>query len=301
MRTPTIRTYYSALQEQFKLQSRILTDVLPHSGERGRNDEERFREFLGRILPKKYSVASGFIVCSVPSVEVSSQTDVVLFDELLNSPIHRELTSFVYPVEIVYGTVEVKGRLEKRDLNKICQDIAKIRALGKRRYYIRYAAVPKSNEQPTKYITGRAELHTAVPPRAFVFAYEQKGWSNLGAFIDSLREAAVEGHAHIHGIAILDSDWYVTQEAHAKVPHTFHGKEGDALLNFVNGMLHSIGSVSMMQMSIGTIRVLLLLRMTISAESSFSNSMPNPTVNRTRRHMPSTWRASRRRAGYLAR
>ena len=100
MKTPTIRTYYSALQEQFKLQSRILTDVLPHSGERGRNDEERFREFLGRILPKKYSVGSGFVVCSETSVPVSSQTDVVLFDELLNPPIHRELTSFVYPVEM---------------------------------------------------------------------------------------------------------------------------------------------------------------------------------------------------------
>lgn len=250
VKTPSIRNYYSALQEQFKLQSSVLTDVLPHSGERGRNDEERFREFLGRILPKKYSVGSGFIVCSEALVPVSSQTDVVLFDEFHNSPIHRELTAHVYPVEMVYGTVEVKGRLEKRDLKKICEDIAKIRALGKHRYYIKYGSVAKSEEQPTKQVVGHMELHTVVPPRAFVFAYEQKGWQTLSEFVNSLREAAREAPAHIHGLAVLDSDWYVTQEAHAKDPPTYHAKEGDALLNFVNGMLHSIGSVGMMQMSI---------------------------------------------------
>ena len=42
----------------------------------------------------------------------------------------------------------------------------------------------------------------------------------------------------------------MTQEAHAEDPPKYHAAEGDALLNLVNGMLHSIGSVGMMQMSI---------------------------------------------------
>lgn len=250
MKTPSIKNYYSALQDQFKLQSSVLTDVLPHAGERGRNNEERFREFLGRILPRKYSIGSGFVICSESSVPVSSQTDVVLFDEFHNSPIHRELASHVYPVEMVYGSVEVKGRLEKRDLPKIFEDIAKMRVLGKHRYYISYGSVAKSESQPTKQIVGHAELHSEVPPRAFVFAYEQRGWKTLGDFLDSLREAYRETPTHIHGLAVLDSDWYVTQEAHAEEPPVYHAVEGDALLNFVNGMMHSIGSVRMMQMSI---------------------------------------------------
>ena len=250
MKTPSIKNYYSALQEQFRLQSSILTDVLPHSGERGRNNEERFREFLGRILPKKFSVGSGFVVCSEPSIRVSSQTDVVLFDEFHNAPIHRELASHVYPVEIVYGTVEVKGRLEKRDLTKICEDIAKMRALGQYRYYLKYGAIPKSDTQPTKQIVGQSEFHSAVSPRAFVFAYEQTGWQTLFDFSESLREVAREVPVHIHGLAVLDSDWYVEQEAYADGPPKFQAVEGDALLNFVTGMLHSIGSVEMMQMSI---------------------------------------------------
>ena len=249
MKTPSIKNYYAALQEQFKLQSSVLTDVLPHSAERGRNNEERFREFLSRILPKKYSVGSGFVICSEASVQVSSQTDVVLFDEFHNSPIHRELASHVYPVEMVYGTVEVKGRLEKRDLSKIFQDIAKIRALGTHSHYISYKPVPKSKEQPDKMVAGQMELSKIVPPRAFVFAYEQKGWKTFSDFKDSLLEVAAESPAHIHGFAILDSDWYVAQKAFTEPPE-FHTSEGDALLKFVNGLLHSIGSIEMMPMSI---------------------------------------------------
>lgn len=250
MKTPSIRNYYTALQDQFRLQSSVLTDVLPHAGERGRNNEERFREFLGRILPNKYSVGSGFVICSEPSVPVSSQTDVVLFDEFHNSPIHRELASHVYPVEMVYGAVEVKGRLEKRDLQKIFEDIAKMRALGEHRYYISYESVAKSESQPAKQVVGHAEFHSKVPPRAFVFAYEQRGWKNLDDFLESLKEAYRERPIHIHGLAVLDSDWFVTQEAYAEEPPKYHASEGDALLNFVNGMMHSIGSVKMMQMSI---------------------------------------------------
>lgn len=250
MKTPSVKNYYSALQDQFRLQSKVLTDVLPHAGERGRNNEERFREFLSRILPKKYSVGTGFVICSEPSVPTSSQTDVVLFDEFHNSPIHRELASHVYPVEMVYGAVEVKGRIEKRDLKKIFEDIAKIRALGAHRYYIKYGSVPKSESEPEKLVVGQSELHSEVPPRAFVFAYEQRGWKNLNDLLISLEETFREAPAHIHGLAILDSDWYVTQEAHAEKPPEYHAAEGNALLNFVNGMLHSIGSVGMLPMSI---------------------------------------------------
>jgi hypothetical protein len=250
MKTPSIRGYYSALQEQFKLQSRVLTDVLPHAGERGRNDEERFREFLARILPRKYSVGSGFVVCSDVSVSVSSQTDVVLFDEFHNSPLHKELTAHVYPVEIVYGTVEVKGRLEKRDLSKIVEDIGKVRALGAHRYYVSYGGVQKPNAEQGKNVVAQAEQVETVPPRAFVFAYEQKGWSTLDSFVESLREANQSLSAHIHGLAVLESDWYVAQEAHATDPPKYSAVQGDALLHFVSGMLHSIGSVRMTQMSI---------------------------------------------------
>jgi hypothetical protein len=250
VRTPSIKAYYAALQEQFRLQSNVLSDVLPHAGERGRNNEEHFRDFLARVLPKKYSVGSGFIVCSERTVPASSQTDIVIYDEFHNAPIHRELASAVFPVEMVYATVEVKRRLEKRSLAKILADIAKVRALGKHRYYINYAPVPKSPETPERLVVGRSELRMTVPPRAFVFAYEQSGWHSASELAESLREASRDHPAHIHGLAVLRSDWHISQEAHAGPTPRYITVERDALLRFINGMLHSIGSVKMSPMSV---------------------------------------------------
>ena len=42
----------------------------------------------------------------------------------------------------------------------------------------------------------------------------------------------------------------MTQEAFAPDPPQYGASEGDALLKLVNGMLHSIGSMGMLQMSI---------------------------------------------------
>src|SRR6186997_481007 len=85
--SPGAAAYFETLAEVFKLESRVLTAVLPHRGERGANDEERCRTFLTRVLPRKYSVGTGFIVSSLEGTKPSRQQDVVIFDGFLNSPL----------------------------------------------------------------------------------------------------------------------------------------------------------------------------------------------------------------------
>src|ERR1700759_3745396 len=97
--------YYDALQRVFRLQSRILTGVLPHAGKRGSNDEERCKEFLKNVLPRRYGISSGFVVSSTEDSKPSPEQDVIIFDDLLNSPLYREPSAGVFPVEMVYATV----------------------------------------------------------------------------------------------------------------------------------------------------------------------------------------------------
>ena len=80
--TPGTAAYYNALRSIFELESKILTATLPHAGERGRNDEERLWAFLAKVLPRRFSVGTGFLVCSNPAVRASRQMDTVLFDEI---------------------------------------------------------------------------------------------------------------------------------------------------------------------------------------------------------------------------
>src|SRR5687768_6400172 len=95
--SPPPKDYFAALQRIFEIQTDVLTAVLPHAGERGRTDEERFREFLRRSLPHRFSLGTGFLVCSNPSIPEGNQADIVIFHEFINSPLHRELAAFVYP------------------------------------------------------------------------------------------------------------------------------------------------------------------------------------------------------------
>jgi hypothetical protein len=240
---------FEALQSIFKLEAKVLTSVLPHLGERGRNDEERFRAFLSRILPRRFSIGTGFVVCSEPDVSISNQNDVVIFDEIYNSPLHRELSAFVYPVEMVYGTVEVKGTLQKKDLAPICESIRKIRDAGKHRWYIEYDRRPKSKMQKKKYVVAKKESREKTPPRAFVFAYDKKGWSSIEDLASDLKVASKATGAHIHGLAVLESGWFLRQEAHAVNGPKFKVSEGDALLRFSRCLLHSVASLRARQAS----------------------------------------------------
>jgi hypothetical protein len=87
IKTPGSAAYYDALQKVFQLQSKILTGVLPHAGERGSNDEERCRAFLSSVLPRRYAIGTGFVVSSAEGAKVSRQQDVIIFDDFLNSPL----------------------------------------------------------------------------------------------------------------------------------------------------------------------------------------------------------------------
>ena len=139
------------------MHSHVLTGALPHYGERGRNDEEHLRQFLHRVLPRRFSIGTGFIVCSDQSKKKSGQTDIIISDQFWNSPLYRELAAEVYPVETVYATIEVKGLLDKSakepekkaDLDRALEHIARVRDLARFKRYVRFKSRP-SEEQPDK-------------------------------------------------------------------------------------------------------------------------------------------------------
>lgn len=250
-RSPGVVSYFEALARQFQYQAEVLSGVLPHYGERGANDEERVREFLRRSLPKRFSIGTGFIVCSDPVLPPSSQTDVVIYDEIDNAPLHEELVASVYPVEMVYGAIEVKRTLRSADLSKILADIEEVRRLATHRYYRRYVGEPKHPDQPEKRVNRVKEFNRPTPaPRSFVFAYTQSSWKTVDGLLKSLTRASKRASAHIHGLVILENNWYVAQEAHASGGPTFHAYTEDALMRFVAALVHSVSSIRMYPCSI---------------------------------------------------
>jgi hypothetical protein len=83
---------------------------------------------LLRTLPKRFSVGTGVIVSAAG--DVSAQTDIIIYDNFHNSPLLSEFGPGVYPVEIVYATVEVKSVLTKAELRKSIDAIQRIRTVA---------------------------------------------------------------------------------------------------------------------------------------------------------------------------
>ena len=129
MQKPSRHTsYFSALQLIADQSQRLIASLMPHHGERGRIAEEIIKGVLLRTLPKRFSVGTGVIVSAAG--DVSAQTDIIIYDNIHNSPLLSEFGPGVYPVEIVYATVEVKSVLTKAELRKSIDAIQRIRTVA---------------------------------------------------------------------------------------------------------------------------------------------------------------------------
>lgn len=162
------RSVSKKLVEDFKLSAEI-----NHSGAKGTYRESSLRDFLasGR-LPMRYGIGSGEIVG--PARNVSRQSDLVVFDKLNGLALLLSESVQVYPIESVFGIVEVKSSLSKEELLKGLENIKSVKAL-----------TPKEN------IVQRGPVMTmsyARPaPFGIIFAYRLAN-NSLDSLASNLRE-----------------------------------------------------------------------------------------------------------------
>jgi hypothetical protein len=257
--SPGVREYYSALQRILDLQRGVLTGVLTHRGERGRNDEERLRQFLIQTLPGRFAVGTGFIVSGNPYAKASNQTDIIISDRLINPPIHRELAAEVYPIETVLATIEVKGTLSGAkdkvtglsDLGSTLESIALVRTLAQDKQYIIYRSVPKKDRAPDHKVVSKSVLKSTLPPRSFLFAYHTDQWDDIDKLGNYIVKC-LQDHpgAHLHGVVVLDKDWFFRQESFTGSERRVTRESSGCLLKFLNALLHGIQSIPMYPMDI---------------------------------------------------
>jgi hypothetical protein len=98
---------------------------------KGGEAEELVRSFLRDHIPRRFDVGSGFILDQKNNV--SKQTDVIIFDAL-NCPTYRaSVTAAIYPANNVAAVVEVKSKLDSRELEDAFKKIASAKSLAKTR------------------------------------------------------------------------------------------------------------------------------------------------------------------------
>jgi len=98
-----------------------------HMGTRGTAREDVLREFLSQgRLPPKYGLGAGEVVGRVR--DVSRQCDIVVYDKIDGLSLLYSEHNQIYPIDSVYGIIEVKSRLSK---NELIDSLEKVKSLKK--------------------------------------------------------------------------------------------------------------------------------------------------------------------------
>ena len=98
---------------------------VPHPGIKGQLREILVRELFRPLLPAYMGVGHGHILSSVEG-KISSEQDIVIYDQRLVPPVLYERSLGMFPIECTLATVEVKSRLTAHELQSTDKKVAEL-------------------------------------------------------------------------------------------------------------------------------------------------------------------------------
>jgi uncharacterized protein DUF6602 len=200
----------------------LAKSIIAHRPEKGRIVEAIVKSSLRTILPGRVSIGTGFAITS--SGRISPQLDLVIYDALNNAPITLEGGTGLFPIECIYGFVEVKSVLNLDAIQSATKSINTIRSFGGEKKYVSYR---NRDIGEGRVVVEEVTASGSLPPRSFIFAITSD-YGSARAIEDQLKSATVANGAFIHGLAVIENDWFIHQVAYQEAP-TFIVTEGRAL------------------------------------------------------------------------
>ena len=89
--------------------------------------EKLVKDFLRFIIPQKLAINQGFIISS--NDEISTQCDIIIYDQNITPLIQSNELQTFYPVETVVGVGEVKSKLSKAQFIAAINKLARIKEI----------------------------------------------------------------------------------------------------------------------------------------------------------------------------
>lgn len=151
-----------------------------HPGLKGDSAESIVRAFLSDYLPKNLEISTGQIYDT--NKQLSNQLDIIIHDRGRTPILYLDQEKHIklVPVECVYAVVEVKSKLDKRELFKrgsgIFENMLSVRKLTKKAFYPDGAII-----RPT---VNYGQEWTDWPINYFVFAFDSIMLNTLAVHIN---------------------------------------------------------------------------------------------------------------------
>src|SRR3984957_17133214 len=126
---PTVAQLFNEAAKKLRAEFEFIRKTNPHPGEKGAEAENAVRDFLNHHLPQRFRATSGIIIDTANSL--SPQTDVIIYDALV-SPVYRYSEQMLMlPLDTVAAVIEVKSRLNKKEIEDGYKKIAACKRLKK--------------------------------------------------------------------------------------------------------------------------------------------------------------------------
>lgn len=125
---------FSYFQADILAQFKRNNDI-KHIRDNGDLKEFDITNFLqaNNLIPKKYGVSGNKIRIASPSGHISKEMDIVFYDYFNNIDLMNRKGQYrVFPVETVYGVMQVKSKLTKAELKKGLENIASYKRLKRK-------------------------------------------------------------------------------------------------------------------------------------------------------------------------
>ena len=224
--------------------------AIAHPGEKGRSLEHHVIDLLRGMLPSEYGLSTGFVAWHSPEgTRLSGQLDVIIYDAARTAPLARLGAVDVFPIEGVYGYVEVKAILrsvaeKERDewpsdsIEYCIEQNVRIRRMRTRCFWRR-----------TGVVSTECVCVESLAPRAYVIAFDASGKvaSTPEALAKRIAVLAKQSEAHLHGVFIAERV-FLSVNAHdpgtAKEDEKYNVLfvERDTLAVLKSQLLHGLGS-----------------------------------------------------------
>ena len=222
---PNFAAFDDAERKALRARLEAVREVLSHRGEEGRSLEKEVMAFLRTFLPKEYGLSTGFIAYHGPKgPELSSQLDIIIYDAIRCAPIASLDACDVFPLEAVYGYVEVKACLRTDDgetphhssLEYCVLQSAQLRKMTECRFW-----APIQGKRTEMGLLKENRL----PIRSYVFAFEFNRPTVDPNELARLMSDAAERfgpEAHLHGVYLDNVGFFSTYAVESPDDPRYH-------------------------------------------------------------------------------
>jgi hypothetical protein len=174
-----LKTYYDGVVQKIQAEIDYINRLIGHKGETGRSNERILVDLLLKFLPKRYSVGSGIIIDK--DGNRSRQIDVIIYDAHFHPELFAQGTTILFPVDIVYMTIEVKTTFNKETIRQSIENIASVKQLK----YIQREIVSLDHHEPETGHVASISKQPTSSPIGIIFGYNSET-TNFNTYVSWL-------------------------------------------------------------------------------------------------------------------